>query len=380
MDAKIAPASPGFAVENRIYTIQWRQLLSLAALYSSIIIGWIAYYNYQPKLLEQYSFKKFSFFLIVAQGIILMVTPPIAGRFGDRYRFEKGHRLPIITAGMSFAAMVFMAVAFTLIGNPGEIFKWILPVLIIFWLVGMSIFTSPALSTLELFTPVDRIPKAMAVLTIVSNLIYALEPVIIDIIEYLGAPLTFVTGGFIIFVSGYLLKVNSLSLFKENGENLVAAKKKDTAPDYKLIFMLGCVLGLITTILFNILPQRLEGAFTSVLHITLASKWILFLLLVLSALISLPFSNVINKWGLTKSFRYGTIISVVCGVLILMGLPSVLPLILSIAYVAGFTILSVGSLPLAIEKASVSEKVFCVGLFFSGVALPDGIVQSIIGF
>jgi MFS family permease len=95
MDAKLTAVSSGFTLDNRIYTIQWRQLFSLAALYSSIIIGWIAYYNYQPKLLEQYSFKDFSFFLIVTQGIILMVTPPIAGKLGDRYRFEKGHRLPL---------------------------------------------------------------------------------------------------------------------------------------------------------------------------------------------------------------------------------------------------------------------------------------------
>ncbi|HET7178537.1 MAG TPA: hypothetical protein VFI14_02380, partial [Chryseosolibacter sp.] len=29
-------------------SIQWKQLWSLAALYGSIIIGWIAYENYQP--------------------------------------------------------------------------------------------------------------------------------------------------------------------------------------------------------------------------------------------------------------------------------------------------------------------------------------------
>ncbi|HPH47863.1 MAG TPA: hypothetical protein PKU83_12695, partial [Chryseolinea sp.] len=141
--------------------IKWKQLWSLAALYGSIVIGWIAYQNYQPKLLEKFNFTDFSFILLVFQGIILVITPPIAGKLGDRYRFKAGHRIPIITTGISFAAMVFMAVAFTLLGNPGEIFKWVLPVLIVFWLIAMSIFTSPALSTLELFTPVDKLPSAM---------------------------------------------------------------------------------------------------------------------------------------------------------------------------------------------------------------------------
>src|SRR6478609_7768392 len=203
--------------EHQVNTIQWKQLWSLAALYSSIIIGWIAYYNYQPQLLEKYKFLGFSFFLVLAQAIILVITPPIAGKLGDRFRFKNGHRLPIITAGISFAAIIFMAVSFTLIADPGDVFRWIFPFLIVFWLVGMSIFTSPALSTLELFAPVDKIPRVMAILTIVSNLIYAMEPVIVDIIEFLGAPATFVAGGIIVFLSGYALRKNSKDLFNKEG-------------------------------------------------------------------------------------------------------------------------------------------------------------------
>ena len=120
--------------------------------------------------------------------------------------------------GISFAAMVFMAVAFTLLTDPGEAFKWILPILIVCWLIAMSIFTSPALSTLELFTPVDKLPEAMAILTIVANLIYALEPVIVDIIDYLGAPITFMAGGTVLFLSGYALKRNSLNLFSQQDD------------------------------------------------------------------------------------------------------------------------------------------------------------------
>ena len=75
--------------------IEWKQLWSLAALYASIVIGWIAYHNYQPKLLEQFHFTDFTFLLIVAQGIILIITPLIAGKLGDKYRFQKGHRIMI---------------------------------------------------------------------------------------------------------------------------------------------------------------------------------------------------------------------------------------------------------------------------------------------
>jgi hypothetical protein len=41
------------------------------------------------------------------------------------------------------------------------------------------------------------------------------------------------------------------------------------------------------------------------------------------------------------------------------------------------TTLSVSSLPLAINRAGFYDKVLCVGVFFSGVALPEGIFESL---
>lgn len=93
----------------KIDKIEWKQLWSLAALYGSIIIGWIAYHNYQPKLLVQFNFTDFTFLLIIVQGIILIITPLIAGKIGDRFRFKAGHRIPIISSGISFAANKFFA-------------------------------------------------------------------------------------------------------------------------------------------------------------------------------------------------------------------------------------------------------------------------------
>jgi hypothetical protein len=52
------------STENvRIDQIEWKQLWSLAALYGSIVIGWIAYHNYQPKLLVQFDFTQYTFLL-----------------------------------------------------------------------------------------------------------------------------------------------------------------------------------------------------------------------------------------------------------------------------------------------------------------------------
>jgi MFS family permease len=367
------------SLSNKANSIQWKQLWSLSALYASIVIGWIAYQNYQPKLLEKFNFTDFTFFLIVVQGIILVVTPPIAGRLGDRFRVQRGHRLPIITLGISFAAMVFMAVAFTLFTNPGEVFRWVLPLLIVFWLVAMSIFTSPALSTIELFSPSEQLPRAMAILTIVANLLYALEPVIVDIIDYLGAPLTFMSGGLVVLISGYALRNNSISLFQHKKEFVMSQKEDVLKSDYSFIFFLGIGLGLATTLLFNIFPAIFSEKLFPILN-GLDGKWVVVAVLVLSALLSLPLSNVVNKEGLQRSFRW-SFIAILLSMLTILFLSNVIAvLIMTIIFAITFTVLSVSSLPWAINLSRSDEKVFCVGIFFSGVALPDGIVQAVLSF
>ena len=367
--------------------IHWKQLWSLAALYGSVIIGWIAYQNYQPRLLVQFQFTDFTFLLMAAQGVILVITPLIAGRFGDRYRVEKGHRLPVISSGISLAAMIFMAVAFTLLGNPGEIFRWVLPGLIVLWLIAMSIFTSPALSTMELFTPVDRLPHAMAILTITSSLIYSLEPVIVDIIDYLGAPVTFIVGGVAVFLSGYALKKNSLGLFKQSGNReAMGPEGQLIRSPYAFIFFMGLSVGIATTILFYLLPLLLAGKTESLLAdgkmVTLESlflfdgKIVTVGILLLSAILSWPMSKIIGRYGMERIFWVSfTAIALITLAIALLSSPMLL-LPLLVVFSAAFTSLSVASLPLAISRSAFSEKVFCVGIFFSGVALPEGVWEA----
>ncbi|MEJ0032163.1 MAG: MFS transporter [Bacteroidota bacterium] len=360
--------------DSRAESIQWKQLWSLTALYASIIIGWIAYHNYQPKLLVQFHFTQYTLWLTIVQAIILVVTPPIAGRLGDKFRFSQGHRLPIISTGIAFAAMVFMAVAFTLVSNPGEYFKWILPVLIILWLVAMSIFTSPALSTLELFTPVEKLPVAMAVITIVGNLINSLEPVIVDIIDSIGPVLTFIIGGVVVFVSGYSLKQNSLGLFQQNAGRPRAVFTLDTKKSPKpFIFFLGASLGMATTALFKFFPAVLQLNLAPIIN--MQGKYLIVIILLISAVFSVPASKVIDKFGAQRVFWASLAVSVVSIAGVLLMTSSISTLFFAITFALSFTTLSVSSLPLAINEANYYEKVFCVGIFFSGVELLDGLVD-----
>ncbi|WP_421871372.1 MFS transporter [Marinoscillum sp.] len=350
--------------------ILWKQLLSLATLYASVIIGWIAYYNYQPILLETYNFTSLTMFLFIVQGIIMVIAPPIAGRLGDKFRVTAGKRLPIISAGVSFAAMIFMATAFTLFTEPGPIFKWILPVLITLWLFSMAIFTSPAISTIELFVPSKKLPTAMAVLTIVYGLLYALEPIIVDLVNFIGAPLTFVVGGVAVFFSGLLLKRNS---------TIITDKPKPTElakSDFTYAFILGIALGLATTVLFNLFPALFEEKGFAIFGVT--GDGIASIILAAVALLSLPMSKLTE----TRSVYMSILLSIVATLAVTAGIflidNHLILTILIILFIVFYALMSVSFLPLALSVVKDKQKVFGVGIFFAGFELPNGILEAIL--
>ncbi len=355
---------------EEVHSVQWKPLMSLTLLYASVIIGWIAYYNYQPKLLDKYNFKDLTLFLFIVQGIIMVITPMIAGRIGDRYRERQGKRLPLISAGISFAAMIFMSTAFTLFMDPGDVFRWILPVLITLWLFSMALFTSPAISTIELFVPLDKLPTAMAMLTIVYGLIYSIEPVIVDIIDYIGAPLTFVVGGVAVGLSGLLM---------HNNTKIVADKPKKTElakSDFTYSLFLGIGFGIITTILFNMFPAWFaDKGYTP---FDLSGDAIVSIILALVAVISLPLS----KFAESRSIYLAILLSILATFALVAGIffaeGTVLITILLVLFAFMYSLMSVTFLPLALSVVKDKQKVFGVGVFFAGFELPNGILEAVL--
>lgn len=350
--------------------VLWKQLISLGTLYAAVIIGWIAYYNYQPKLLVAYNFTDLKLFLFIVQGIIMVITPPIAGRIGDQFRRKAGKRLPVITAGVSFAAMIFMATAFTLFTEPGPVFRWILPGLITLWLFSMSLFTSPAISTVELFVPANKLPTAMALLTVIYGLLYAIEPVITNIVDAVGPVITFAAGGVLVLLSGLTLKGQTRVI------NDVPDKKEHRKSDYTYTVALGIAYGWVTTVIFNLLPDWL-----TVKGFTLfgfSGNTITALFLVAVAVLSLPMGKLAEK----GSVYLLVLISMLMAFLLITGLyflgnVTLLSIMLGLLAIA-YTIMSVSFLPLALTVVNDTHRVFGVGMFFAGFELPNSILEAVL--
>lgn len=352
-------------------SIQWKQTASLLALYASVIIGWIAYHRYQPALLDTFNMTEFEPLLIWAQAIILILTPPLAGYLGDKYRDRFGNRLRIITLGVSFAAMIFMTVAFTLIVNPPQSFVlYALPVLVILWLFAMSLFTSPAISTIEIFSPSSKLPITVAALTIVSDLLYSLEPVIVDIIDFLGGAATFAVGGIIVSISGYLLRKNSLQLTVEGKEE--RPDNQNPKSNMPKVIMLGVGMGLFSGIIIEVFPDYLNKL---ELVVGISGQWISSIVLVLTAIFSIIISRRVSKGNIVKLLLTGLLFAALSTLGVFTISNNAIILILLAAFAIFYAMVNVTALPLALQNTSVKEKVFGVGVFFCGFEIPNSVID-----
>ncbi|GAA5022763.1 hypothetical protein GCM10011506_00290 [Marivirga lumbricoides] len=357
--------------QTRNTAIKWQQIFSLLALYASVIIGWIAYHRYQPALLETFDMKGFAPALTWGKAVILILTPPLAGYLGDKYRDRLGNRLRIVTLGVSFAAMIFMTVAFTLIVNPPQSFVlYALPVLVILWLFAMSLFTSPAISTIELFSPSAQLPITVAALTIVSDLLYSLEPVIVDIIDFLGGAATFAVGGVIVSISGYLLRKSSLHTMA--GEQEVRPDEEKPKSKMGKIVFLGIGMGLFSGIIIEVFPNYLDILKST---IGISGQWISSLVLVLTAVFSIIISRWVSKKNIIKILLTGLLFAAISTVGVFTVSSHSVMLILLAAFAIFYAMVNVTSLPLALQNTSVKEKVFGVGVFFCGFEIPNSLID-----
>ncbi len=350
-------------------TIKWAQVWSLVALVAAVNISWVAYHNYQPKLLEKFAMPNLAVFLAVAKGVVLLIIPPAAGYLADLARQKNGNQMPIVVLGISLAAMVFMSVAFSINVNPFETAPWLLPVMIVLWLISMNIFHSPAVSTVELFVPAGRLPQVVAIMAIVKELIDATEPVIVDIIDFFGPTATFCLGGVLVAATGWALRVNTAKLPPGSGQ--LAAGEQDRKSDFLTVLLLGLGFGSAIGVLLNVFPAWIGaklGGGDSQGNLVVAG------ILVLAALISMPVSRRIQKGSLRKAFAWSMAAVTVLIAAVYFCPPNIYLLsALGIVFAFSFCVLSVSALPLAFRKLAVRQKVLGIGIFFCGLELPDSI-------
>lgn len=355
-------------------SIHWRQIWSLIALNAAIIISWIAYHNYQPQLLEQFNYEHYEGFLQKAKLIILLIIPPLAGFLADRFFKPGDKRVPLVTAGVSFTALVFMLVASAIGTSPLFDLSAYLPIMIVVWLISMNVFYAPALAMLEKFVPAAQFAVVMGIYVLVSDIIYSLEPAIIVLVEFFGAPITFLFGGAIVLGSGLWFS-RTYKEWSSSEKNAITSNNLHEGGLKPLkIWVIAFLFGLAVAFLINVLPGQLESKLIRADLGEYTGEIIVSGLLFLTALAAWALSKRITLDNVASTFvvSFASIIILFFVSAYLDDVAALFPLLLVIPMLG---LLSVSAFPMAMSNAGLKHKMLAAGLFISGAEFPDSFLE-----
>lgn len=365
-------------------SIKTTQVFSLLLLELAIIISWIAYHEYQPILVVKFQLEEYAKILMVAQGIILTLTPIIAGNIADKIRDKNGSSLPIFNFGISATAMIFMSVALTVFTEPQGLVRFILPFLIVFWLISMNIFRSPAISLIEYFVPQSQIPKVYAYFVILANIGYALEPLIVNLVQFFGGTLTFVVGGILVFGTGTLLKQKSLLISPSDITNEFNNDTEDGKSNYFLVLIAALVMGIFTTFIFKYVPNLINTSQISLLNFSLPivpnGNLISSLLVIFSAIVTFIISRFINNQKVQSLLIVGVLLGIISMISISMFHSPLILMISLIFFSFTFALVSLTSLPFALYKLGTKNTILGLGIFFGAIELVDSLYEILSTF
>lgn len=342
-------------------TIKWPEIFSLGFLSVSIAISWIAYHEYQPHLLHNFDLEYLADFLVIAKAIILVITPPLAGLLADYLLRKRSNYFMVFAIGISSTAMIFMVVASIIgAGTLGTLSGW-LPIMIVLWLVSMNLFVSPAYSMIDAFAPQHRLPVVVGFLFLTTELVYALEPVVVQLVLFFGDTLTFVVGGVLIAVSGYVFHAVSSKRVKEYKSK---ATRKQSQSNFIPILMMALVLGISKATLVEYIPDHIS-------FLNWTGEIYSLVLLALSAIITFALSLLIHKINYWPSFLIASVLTITGVLSITLTSMAGGAILLAI----GFSLINLIGLPFAIANLSPRSMAAGVGVFIGVSEIFTGLLE-----
>lgn len=352
-------------------SINWSQIYSLAGLNAAVVISWIAYHNYQPKVLEKFAFTELADFLTVAQALVLVFIPPIAGYLGDIVIRRGGNHFLVFTIGAGVTAMTFMAVAFSVTGTLPQL-RGALPFMIVIWLISMNIFHSPANSLLEMFAPARELPVVMSVIALITELLYGLEPIVVLLVDYIGAVLTFVTGGVLLIITGYFFRKTTANMnFNRSTESL------SRVDNFFWVILAGLCFGGIDALITNenTLTTWFGSRFLALSDSPNTNSYVICGILITAALVTLPVGKVINTENIAKTLFISLLSCLVLCALLYVASPVWLSLLLCLLLGMMFSVAAVTAFPYAISHISSQNITLGTGLFFGSFKIVDAVLN-----
>ncbi|MEO1054302.1 MAG: hypothetical protein AAFX87_26935 [Bacteroidota bacterium] len=354
--------------------IKWPEIFSLAGLNAAVVLSWIAYHEYQPVLLKKFDLNELAQFLVITKALVLVLIPPLAGYVADLILKKNGKAFTIFTVGVAATAMTFMIVASIIQAGPLSALKPFLPYMIVLWLTAMNLFISPANSMLESFAPAKKLPIVMGVLFLITEVLYGLEPLVVDMVRFFGDTTTFVVGGVLIAGTGIIFhRVSSNEVARK--KTVLMDQEVKSAVSFKtylIILLIGLNLGLGKALLVEFFPKYIQKHFAE--HGGNAPL-LAAALLIYSAILGFLLSRTVSKMNLVKVIL-SSVVVLYLGLAVLLTSPG-FNLFVAGAFVvaSGFSLINISGLPYALNKLTVRHVTYGVGIFYGASEIFSGLFE-----
>ena len=343
-------------------TILWRPVIAVAVVQGAIVLMWVVYNLYLPKLLKDLGYApSLGLMLLAIEGMLGAVVEPLAGTINDRTLRGFGVQFPLVLGGAMVSAVMFVLIPWVALwGLSALIMKFFFVVLILLWAAAMATFRAPVLSLLGRYANQTQLPQASSALMLSGALMQILSvPSQKGILEWLGPFWTF-------GVSGLVLAVAIAGLYAAGPmQSLTKAppgrpsQGMDLGRVLVLVFLGGAIALGLMMVRKVLLPQpTMELG----LSIFMAGN-LLFLL---------PAGWIAVRVGNVRCL-FWALVSAIVLVLILT-----FPALWSVAWFGlGIAIAFVmnATLPIAIAQATANRTGVAVGAYFGGVAI-SGVVMN----
>lgn len=356
--------------------VLWRPVLGLAAVQGSIILSWVIYRAYLPKLLTQFGFpESLAAKLLLIEMILAIALEPLMGGLSDRVKYWVGTRFPFISLGVILSSALFIAIpASVAFGTPSGVMRWILPSLAIGWALAMTIFRSPVMALLMYYAAVPELPRAISVLVLVAGTMGAIAPFSSQFLLSLGPGITFAAGSILLLVAVKVLRA------LHPPEPPTSPATDAVVPLTSLLLGLASIVGVSVGIAWGF--RFLSMALSQSIVIPLPDvnlKIFTFIFGLAVAMGSIPAGIVAAKWGNSRLILFG-VTAIVCFLLLMGFVPNAVAIAVAIfGLVATFSLVNNGAIPFVFEAVPPHRAGLGMGTYFGSLGAASSLFEPLFG-
>ncbi|PHM09915.1 MFS transporter [Nostoc sp. 'Peltigera malacea cyanobiont' DB3992] len=341
--------------------ILWVQVWVLAAVQGAITLSWLIYNIYLPQLLTQFGFPaSLAVGLVLVENALGAVLEPLMGGLSDQARRWVGTRFPFISVGMILASTLFIAIPCVVsLIPPTTVIRSLLPIVLVAWALAMTIFCSPVMCLLGMYSKPAQLPLTASFVTLTGGVIGAFKPISYKFILSLGPVSTFAIGSFVMLGAAAVFRLVNPPEAPVDRHQAESVK----LPLEKLALILGTGFGVAWGIRFlmDVLGKVLKTQLNTD-NIDMQLVWIGIAI----AIASIPAGIFAVKIGNSQAMLCG-ICAIIPSLLIMISLGAQIPIIVVI--VASFSLIVNGAIPFALGLIPQRWAGLGIGMYFGGFAL-----------